>query len=156
MVFFLPFWILIICSFMLALIAMIIRKPNFIDILIIIMVIAVSMSLDMLFCKQFELYYYVDINNRGWYSFWANFVMTPAFAIAFIKFIPIGKRRIAIYIIMFSVACTLIEMFIIMPAGIVIYNEWKPFPHSTIGYIIVLTWEVIYYKILKNKIKTAI
>ncbi len=151
--FYLPFWIFILISAVLAISAFCLHKPGFIDVQIIIMVIAVSMSLDMLFCKHLCLYHYVDIKYRGWYSFWANSIAAPSLAVIFIKFIPKGKIKIALYIFIWSICCTLLELFILKPLGIIEYLLWKPFPHSTIGYIVALTWEYAYFRILQKHVK---
>lgn len=149
----LPFWIFMCISVILAILAFCFRKPEFIDIQVIIMVIAVSMSLDMLFCKQLCLYHYVSMENRGWYSFWANTVMVPSTAVVFIKFAPPEGIKAALYIVMWAIACTLLELFVLKPLGIIEYLKWEPFPHSTIGYIITMIWEYIYYRILKKYFK---
>lgn len=151
--FHIPFWIFLGITFIIFLVAISIHKLNFIDIQIIIMVIAVTMSLDMLFCKQLSLYNYVNVEYRGWYSFWANFIITPAFAIIFIKFIPNGRRKITFYILMWSIFCTLLELYVLRPTGIVHYSVWEPFPFSTIGYVLVLVWEYAYFRILENQLK---
>ncbi len=145
-----PFWIFLLASFILAAYSFRIRKFKFTDIQIIFMVIAVCMSLDMILCKQFNLYTYVDTDYRGWYSFLANLIIAPSLAIIFIKFVPAGRGKIILYIISWSICCTLMELFILKPAEIVYYHGWKPFPHSLFGYIAVLSWEYVYFKILEK------
>lgn len=69
--FFIPFWIYVAVVVILALMTISIRRLTFVDIQVMIMVIAASMSCDMLFCKQFKLYHYVGMQMQyiGWYSF---------------------------------------------------------------------------------------
>ena len=150
--FYIPFWIFFAVSIILAVVTISIRKLQFIDVQIMIMIIAVTMSCDMIFCKQLKLYHYVDMQLQyiGWYSFWANFIICPAFGLVFIKFIPSTLRKVALYIATWTAVLTLFELYIAKPYSIVHYPVWRIIPWSTIGYILVLTWEYIYYKILKK------
>lgn len=150
--FYAPFWIYLTIVLMVDLIVIIFRKLKFIDILIVVMIIAVTMSLDMLFCKQFGLYYYVNINYKGWYSFWANFVITPATGYIFTKYIPHKNQWVMVYIIVWSVVHTLLELYILKPLGIVQYPKWKILPWSIIGYLFTLSWTYIYLRILKKRV----
>lgn len=150
-----PFWTFLLISVLLALYAFRARKFKLIDVQVIFMVIAVSMSLDMLLCKQYNLYNYVNETNKGWYSFWANFVMVPSLAIVYIKFIPSRPGKLSLYILLWSIGCTLLELFVLKPAEIIFYHGWNPFPHSFIGYVVVLIWECVYYRLLeKHSIKS--
>ncbi len=149
----LQFWIFLAVSVSLALLSVRIKKITFIDLQIIIMIIAVTMSLDMLFCKQFNLYNYVNTDYKGWYSFWANFIIAPSLGIIFVKFIPESPGKIALYIIIWSVLLTALELFILKPATIVIYHGWRPFPYSLIGYILCFILEDIYFESLKKQLK---
>ena len=151
--FFIPFWIFFTVSVILAGATICLRKPRFIDIQIFIFVIAVSMSCDMLFCKHLNLYYYVYPPLRGWYSFWANLVAIPALGLIFIKFIPTRKERVILYIIAFSAAFTLIEVFILKPFGILYTHSWHSIPWSPIGFILALALEYIYYNNLEKRLK---
>jgi hypothetical protein len=153
MMFYIPFWTYLAIMVILSGTTISFRKLRFIDIQIIIMVIALTMSLDMLFCKQFQLYSYVDIRYKGWYSFWANIVITPAAGLIFIKFIPSRWRRVVLYIAAWSIAHTLIELYILKPSGIVLYPKWRIFPWSTIGYILTLTLEYAYFEFIKKHIR---
>ena len=146
--FYIPFWIFIAIVVILAGAAISVRKPRFIDIQIMIMVIAVAMSCDMLLCKQFKLYNYVSTEYRGWYSFWANFVACPAIGLIFIKFIPTLKIRVALYIVTWSIVLTLFELYILKPSGILYTHGWHTIPWSPIGYCLALILEYTYFKIL--------
>lgn len=152
--FYIPFWIYFTVVVILAGVTIHFRKLRFIDIQIIIMVIAAAMTLDMLFCKYLELYSYVSVQHKGWYSLWANLVICPAIGLIFIKFVPSDRLKVTFYIVFWVIALTLFELFVTKPFGIVIYPKWHIFPWSTIGYIIVLIWEYAYFKILKKHIKS--
>ena len=122
--FFIPFWVFLVVVVILAGATICLRKLRFIDIQIFIFVIAVSMSCDMIFCKHLELYHYVYPTLKGWYSFWANLVAVPALGLIFIKFIPTKKERVILYIVTFSAAFTLLEVFILKPFGILYTDGW--------------------------------
>jgi len=151
----LPFWIYFAVAVMLALLSIFIRKLRFIDIQIMILVVAISMSADMLFCKQFKMYHYVDMNLKyiGWYSFWANLVICPAIGLIFIKFVPRKLSLVALYIGLWTVFFTLFEMYIAKPFGILHYRKWHIFPYSTIGDFIALCVEYLYYRILIKRLR---
>jgi hypothetical protein len=143
-----PFWIFFAIALILAGISIAIHKLRFIDIQIMIMIAALTMSCDMLFCKQYNLYNYVSVEYRGWYSFWANLIIIPALGLIFIKFVPKIFKGIAVYILGWTVAFTLFELYIVEPYGILLYHGWRVFPYSTVGYILAFTWEYIYYRML--------
>lgn len=147
-VWYFPFWVLLLITLLIAGVTIAIRKLNFIDIQIMIMTVALTMSCDMLFCKQFKLYHYVSIEYRGWYSFWANLIIIPALGLVFIKFVPKSYKWVCAYIATWAVMGTLFETFISKPLGILVYSKWRIFPFSTIGYILVLTVLYVYYRIL--------
>lgn len=153
--FYTPFWIFFAVVVILAGATINVHKLRFIDVQIMIMVAAVAMSCDMLFCKQFKLYHYVDIQLQyiGWYSFWANLVICPAIGLIFIKFVPHTMRGGALYIAAWSVALTMFELYIAKPYGILHYPGWHIIPWSTVGYIIVFTWEYVYFKIVEKRLK---
>lgn len=151
--FYIPFWTYLAVVIILACVTISFRKLRFVDMQIMIMVIAVTMSLDMIFCKQFELYSYVDIRYKGWYSFWANFVIAPATGLIFIKFAPSKRERVALYIALWSIVHTLFELYILKPFGIVLYPVWRIFPWSTVGYILTLMMEYAYFKQIEKRIK---
>ncbi len=150
-----PFWIFLIVSVALACIAAAIRGFTFVDIQLLIMIVAMVMSCDMIFCKQLHMYGYVSEDFRGWYSFWANLVIIPALGLVFIKFAPKSMMGIASYIVAWSVGFTWFEIFIAEPYGIIDYPKWKVFPYSTIGYVITLGWAYVYYKLLQKRTKAS-
>ena len=146
--FYIPFWIYIAVVVAFAWAAIKVRKIRFIDIQVMIIVLAVSMSCDMLFCKQFGLYHYVSVEYRGWYSFWANLVACPALGLIYIKFLPSKFKGIALYIIAWSISFTIIELYILKPNGILETSAWRTIPWSPIGFVLALALETIYYKFL--------
>lgn len=149
--FFIPFWVFIVTTVILAGVATCFRKLRFIDIQVIIFVIAVSMSCDMLFCKQLSLYNYVNAEYKGWYSFWANFIACPAFGLIFAKFIPARRERTVFYIIIWAVFFTLYETYILKPYGILYVHGWHTIPWSLIGYVLALSLEYIYFNLLEKR-----
>lgn len=120
----------------LTVLTLIIKKPKFIDLQIFIMVIALSMSCDMIFCKQLNLYYYVVVAFKGWYSFWGDFIIVPAFGLIFIKFLPVKKWAVAVYIVSWSICDTLFEEYLTKPLGIILYPKWQVVPYTFIGTMI--------------------
>jgi hypothetical protein len=142
------FWVFLALSLILAAISMVIHKPRFIDLQIVIMVIALVMSCDMLFCKQYGLYHYVNKEYKGWYSLWANFLIIPALGLIFIKFVPCSLKAVSLYILSWAVTFTLFELFITEQVGILYYTGWKVFPYSSVGYVIAFTLEYAYYRLL--------
>ncbi|WP_202708244.1 hypothetical protein [Sporosalibacterium faouarense] len=147
-----PFWILLIILIILGCISIGFHKLSFADIQIIIMTTALGFASDMLLCKQFGQYYFVAKNYRGWYSFWACVGMNPALALIYIKLLPKKRIRLIFYIGLWSLALTLLELFIALPYGIVHYPRWRILPWSPILYIVVFIWEYIYYKWLKKNL----
>ena len=151
--FYVPFWIYMGITVLLAGITIYLRKFTFIDLQVIIMIIAVSMCCDMLFCKQYKLYHYVDMTMKyvGWYSFWANVIAVPALGYIFIKFLPSSKKRVWFYMLAWAVAFTLLEIFILKPSGILHTSSWHTMPWSPIGYFLALVLEYIYFLQLKKR-----
>ena len=130
-----------------------VRKPRFTDLQVVIMVIALAMSCDMIFCKQLKMYHYVDMSLKyiGWYSFWANFIAAPALGLVFIKFIPSKVIRITFYILIWSIVLTFLESYVLKPLGILYTPVWRTVPWSLIGYFIVLVLESAYFRILERR-----
>ena len=135
-----------------ALAAISIHKITFIDSLVIVMVIALSLGCDMLLCKQFSMYHIVSMRYRGWYSFWSGLLVFPSLAITFLKFAPRSKYAIMLYIAIWSFALTLFELFIVVPYRISIYTTWRIIPWSPSVYLLAFTLIYVYHKFLENKI----
>lgn len=147
---YMPFWIFLAITVALACISAAVRGFTFLDTQLMIMIVALAMSCDMLFCKQFHMYAYVSQDFRGWYSFWANMVIVPSLGLVFIKFAPKSTKGVALYIAVWSITFTWFEIFIAEPYGIISYPTWRVFPYSTIGYVITLGWAYFYYQLLKR------
>lgn len=150
--FYVPFWTMVAVSFVMAIIGVAKHKLTFIDSLVIIMVIALSMSSDMLFCKQFDLYYIVSQDNRGWYSFWSCLLVFPSLAIAFLKFAPRSRFAVMLYVAFCSIALTLFEIFIVVPYRITMYPKWKIIPWSPIVYLLAFSLIYVYHRYLEKRI----
>lgn len=144
----LKFWTFFALTLILAGIIAKIRRLRFIDIQIMLMIAALALACDMLFCKQFKLYSYINIEYKGWYSFWANLFVIPVWGLTFIKFVPKSFKGAALYIALWTMISTIFELLVIKPLGIVLYFQWKIIPYSVIGYILLLVWIYIYYRIL--------
>lgn len=125
-----------------------VKKIRFADVQVMIMVAAFALACDMLFCKQFELYHYVNMAYRGWYSFWVNLFIVPSWGFLFIKFIPKTTRKVIIYFSVLIVISTLFELFVIAPLGITLYHGWNIIVYSTIGYAVLLILIYAYYKMI--------
>lgn len=149
------FWIFFAIVLILAGVVISIRKLRFIDVEVMIMIAALVMSCDMLFCKQFHLYTYISIEYKGWYSFWVNLFTIPLLGLIFIKFIPKNIKRVVVYIIIWAMIGTAFELFIAKPLGIVIYPKWNILLYSPMGYILVFSWVYIYYRILLKHYKNT-
>lgn len=149
--FYIPYWTMVAVFFGMALIALSIHKITFIDGLVIVMVIALSMGSDMLLCKQFSMYYIVSVKNRGWYSFWSCLLVFPSLAITFLKFAPRSRYAVALYAAFWAFALTLFEIFIVVPYKISMYPKWKIIPWSPIVYLLAFTLIYVYHKYLEKR-----
>ena len=147
------YWTLIVITMLIAIITIYFRKFRFIDFQYIVMAWAVGFALDMLFCKWLGLYSWVSKMHKGFYSFWVCLLFYPAVAIIFLKFRPLRTMWITIYIAFCSIAFTIFELGITRPLGIVKYAKWHILPWSPLGYIIVLTILLAYYKIVEKRLK---
>ncbi|WP_158291420.1 hypothetical protein [Desulfosporosinus sp. Sb-LF] len=127
------------------------HKLTFVDSLVIVMVIALSLASDMLLCKQFSMYYIVSVPFKGWYSFWSGILVFPSLAITFIKFAPKSKYAVALYVAVWTFALTLFEILIVVPYRISVYPKWKIIPWSPIVYLIAFTLIYVYHKILEKR-----
>lgn len=125
-----------------------IKKVRFIDVQLMLMISALALACDMLFCKQFDLYHYISNDYQGWYSFWANLFIVPAWGLLFIKFAPKSNIGIAFYTVVWAAASTFFELYIVKPIGIILYHGWSIIPHSAIGFLLVLTWTYVYYRLM--------
>lgn len=132
-----------------------VRKLRFIDVNVMIMIVALVMSCDMFFCKHLHLYTYISIEYKGWYSFWVNLFTIPLLGLIFIKFIPKNIKRVVIYIIIWTMIGTAFELFIAKPLGIVLYPKWNVLRYSPIGYILVFSLVYIYYRLLLKYCKNT-
>lgn len=144
------FWTFIATVVSIAAIVIAFRKLRLIDIQIMILVAAITMSCDMIFCKQYNMYHYISVEYRGWYSFWGNLIILPVWGLVFIKLLPKSFKSVTGYILLWTVISTMIELFIIKPLGIVVYSKWNILFHSPIGYFLVLLFVYVYYRILLN------
>lgn len=150
--FYAPFWILIAIFAAMAMLAIIIRGFRFIDLQVLIAVVAVSLFFDMIFCKWLEYYsYVVTYQLKAFYSLIFCVIGYPAIGITFLKFLPSSRKGVVLYIVICSAALTLIEI-IAKPLGIVTYVKWHIILYSPIIYFISFAWEYGYYKILEKRI----
>jgi len=150
--FYIPYWTMVAVFIVIALVAISIHKITFIDSLVIVMVIALSMGSDMLLCKQFHMYYIVSIDYRGWYSFWSGILVFPSLAITFLKFVPRSNYAVAFYVTLWTFALTLFEIFIVVPYRISVYPKWQIIPWSPITYLVAFTVIYFYHKFLEKRI----
>lgn len=147
-----PFWILLILLVALAVLSVRFQKLYFIDIQIFFMTATLGFAADMLLCKQFKQYFFVSQEYKGWYSFWACIAMNPAIGLIYINLLPKKKILLPFYIGIWTLALTLLEVYIAVPFGIIHYPRWRIFPWSPIVYISTFIWEYIYFKWLKKKL----
>lgn len=152
--FYTPFWIMMAMFVMMAVVAIAIRGFHFIDLQVLIAVVAVSLFFDMIFCKWLEYYSYVVTDQlKAFYSLIFCVIGYPAIGITFLKFVPSSWGRITLYIAVWSAVLTLIEIFFAKPYGIVTYAKWNIIPDSPIIYVISFAWEYGYYKILEKRLQ---
>lgn len=152
--FYAPFWILMSAFAIMAIVTIIIKGFHFVDFLTLVMVVAVSLIFDMIFCKWLQYYSYVVTTTlKAFYSLMFCLIGYPAIGITFLKFLPSSRRKIALYIAFWITLLTLIEIYFTRPYGIVIYPKWHIIPYSPIIYLISLTWEYGYYKILHKRLQ---
>jgi len=150
--FYVPYWTMVAVFFVMAVASVAKHKLTFVDGLVVIMVIALSMSSDMLLCKQFSMYYIVSVPYRGWYSFWSGILVFPSLAIAFLKFAPRSRYSVMLYIAFWSTALTLFEILIVVPYRISVYPKWKVIPYSPIVYLLAFSLIYGYDKFLERRI----
>lgn len=150
--FYFPYWTMVAVFMVMAVSVISIHKMTFIDGLVIVMVIALSMSSDMLFCKQFSLYYIVSVPYKAWYSFWSCLLVFPSLAITFLKLAPRSNLAVAFYVTFWTFALTLFEIFVVVPYRITMYPKWRIIPWSPIVYITAFTLIFVYHTFLEKKI----
>jgi hypothetical protein len=112
------------------------------------MVAAFALACDMILCKQFDLYHYIGYEYKGWYSFWANLFIVPAWGLLFIKFLPKSHLGTALHIVAWTAASVIFELLVIKPLGIVLYHGWGIILHSSIGFVLLLIWIYVYYQLM--------
>lgn len=135
-----------------ALIVIRIKGFTFIDLQLVVMIIAVSFYFDMIFCKWLNYYaYVVNHDLKAFYSLVFCVIGYPALGIIFIKMIPSSKGKIILYILGNSAALTILELLTV-PLGIVLYDKWRIIPYSPLIYVLSYTWTYYYYQILKQYI----
>lgn len=141
-----PFWILMAIFAFIALMSIKRKGFSFVDYQVMMAVVAVSLMLDMIFCKWFNAYAYV-VNEplRAYYSLIFCLIGYPAIGLFFLKFLPKSKKWIPYYIIASSIGLTLIEL-LVEPFGIVLYSTWDIIPHSPVIYLLCYTAEYYYYE----------
>ena len=150
--FYVPYWTMVAVFIVMALAAISIHKITFIDSLVIVMVIALSMSSDMLLCKQFSMYYIVSVPYKGWYSFWSGLLVFPSLAITYLKFVPRSRYAVMLYVAFWTFSLTLFEILIVVPYRISVYPKWRIIPWSPIVYLLAFTLIYVYHKFLKKRI----
>lgn len=152
-IFYPPFWILMAVFLLMAFITIKLHGFRFIDLQLVITIIAVSLVFDMVFCKWLDFYgYVVTTPTNSFYSLMFCLIGYPAIGLTFIKFLPSSKIGIVLSILLWSAALTIIEEFYAKPYGVVLYGHWVIIPDSPIIYLISLSWEYGYYQTLKKYI----
>jgi hypothetical protein len=119
----------------------------FIDVQLLIMIAAFALACDMIFCKQFDLYHYIGFEYKGWYSFWAN-LLSSRHGTDIYKVLTKSQLGIALHIVAYTAASVIFELLVIKPLGIVLYHGWDIIPHSVIGFIFLLIWICVYYRLM--------
>lgn len=152
--FYTPYWIMIAIFVILAIISIIIKGFNIIDFQVFVMMVAISLFLDMVFCKWLNMYAYVTTEDlNAWYSLGFCVLGYPAIGLIFLKFLPKTKSKAYMYIGIWTVVLTKIELVFAVPYKIVLYDGWNIVPDSIIIYAICFWWVYGYNEILKRKIK---
>lgn len=138
-----------------AAVAIIMRGFHFIDLQVVIAIVAVSLFIDMIFCKWLEYYAYVVTDQtKAFYSLIFCIIGYPAIGITFLKFIPQTWGRITLYIVIWTTALTLLEILFAKPYGVVLYAKWHIIPLSPTFYVLLFAWLYGYYKILRSRMHT--
>lgn len=149
----LGFWIITVIAVLTATVTVWIRQISFADIMAAIMVALLTLSFDMIFCKQLFTYYYVDKKFMGINSLIVGLLVFPSIAVVFNSFSPKGVGQVVIYIGIWTTTLTLLELYIAKPLGIVVYDEWKVIPWSPVVYILSFTWLFVYTKTIESYVK---
>jgi len=150
---YIPFWILLIVLLVIVFVVAYIRKFDFIDVQLVIMVSLAAFVFDMTFAKWLRLYYYIDINYTAFYSLLACLFIYPSLGFIFYKFLPSQKEYIAGCVVVWLVALAVFEVYIVMPYRIVIYTGWIILPWSLLVYVLSFSWEYVCGKILSKHTK---
>jgi hypothetical protein len=151
--FYIPFWVLMGVFSVMALVTIKLKGFSFIDLQVIVAIVAISLIFDMVFCKWLQYYSYVVTSQlKAFYSLVFCLIGYPAIGLIFLKFLPSSIGRIVMYIAVWSAALTLLELFI-KSYGIVIYAKWNLIPYSPLIYILSFVWEYGYYKVLEKRIR---
>lgn len=148
--FYVPFWIMIAAFIAMGLVTISIHKMTFIDSLVIIMVIALTLACDML-TSQFSMYFIVSEQYATWYSFWSALIIYPSMAITFLKFAPKSKYAVMVYVLLWVFGLTLFEISIV-PYIISVYVSWAIIPWSPIVYLMAFTLIYFYNQFLTKRI----
>ena len=152
--FYIPFWILMAVFVLMALVAIFLRGFNFIDFQVIVMIIAISLTFDMVMCKWLNQYYSYVVTDtlKAFYSLIFCLIGYPAIGITYLKFLPASWGKVLLYIVVWVAGLTILEI-LTKPLGIVIYKTWKIIPYSPIIYVLSFAWEYGYYKVLQKHMR---
>lgn len=147
------FWILLAITLMITAITIKIKKYKLMDFMMTISLIGVSGIIDKLLSSQFQLYYYVNYDNKLIYSSIYDLLIYPCYGAMFSFLMPRNRnyKSAVYYILSWTIFLTFLESVVVYPFHIVIYTGWWIFPYSPIFYAVGLTITYIYYQVVENK-----
>ncbi len=129
------------------------KRVSFADAMMAHMAVTLSFAFDMIICKQLKMYHYVSCKYGAVNSLLAGLLAFPAISIIFTSFLPKTKMKIGMYIGIWTVALTLLELYIAKPLDIILYDKWRILPWSPVVYIVSFILLLGYRKIILNHVK---
>lgn len=147
------FLILLIITLIVTAITMKMKRYKLMDFIMTISLVGISAIIDKLFSSQFQLYYYVDYDNKLIYSAIYDLLIYPCYGAMFSFLMPKNRsyKSAVYYILSWTIFLTFLEAIVVYPFHIVNYTGWWIFPYSPIFYVIGLTITYIYYQLVENK-----
>lgn len=128
------------------------RKPQFTDLIIYVMTACIAVYFDIILAEFFKVYCYINREKSLFYStIYATFVY-PAINYQYIAFITKWQWSKILYVLLWTVLLTIIEIVIIRPFGIIVYTGWEIIPWSPIIYILTFGWTSIFYEMLTSRL----
>ncbi|MBS4539545.1 hypothetical protein GOQ27_13800 [Clostridium sp. D2Q-11] len=146
------FILIILIIIILASMIILTKGIKFIDTFVVIMTALMALSFDMIYCKQLATYHYVSYDNSGINSLIVGLLVFPSIWIIFISYKPKSKVNTILYILLWSMILTVLEIYVTKPYNIVLYPKWEIIPWSPIVYVLSFVLLLGYRNFIYKKI----